>query len=221
MHYASVLLGEKGGDYSKMKLKQLASFIPALTLVAVVLATVIVFGAPADPLLPAYIEVFVVNTDPVPVALDGPINVTLDEPINVTLDEPIEVTVTDGVTLAEDSEVKTIAKTKVFIPFDHVILPAAPSPTAPSWSIAYINVDGYKTINIWKRGINGWSTFCVPQWEFQAAGEIFTGNLPDIADVWESQSTHEVRAWRLGIIIKNYDNLAPSLPITVVVYAIS
>jgi hypothetical protein len=101
------------------------------------------------------------------------------------------------------------AKTDVLIAFDHIVLGAASSGNPIVEAIAFVDVDGYKTINIWTKGIEAPNTFYSASWSFLAAGETFTG-----------QVTPEVRAPRLRIKIENHEEAA-SDPITVVIYTVS
>lgn len=92
---------EKGGDYSKMKLKQPASFILAMTLVAVVLGSAIVFAPPADVIFPSLVNTFVTNNGPdeaVPVNVTNQpetSEVTVPEGVEITNTQPIDVQVTN------------------------------------------------------------------------------------------------------------------------------
>ncbi len=92
---------EKGGDYSKMKLKQPASFILAITLVAVVLGSAIVFAPPGDVIFPSLVNTFVTNNGPdeaVPVEVTNQpetSEVTVPDGVEITNTQPIDVQVTN------------------------------------------------------------------------------------------------------------------------------
>jgi len=184
-----------------MKLKQLARFIPIIALVAIVLGTVIVSAPPPENIFPSFIDVFVTNTasDPVPVAI-------VDEPINVTV-------VGGSVTLPDDVEVNAQAATCIFLPMDNVSIPAHTS------TVRFVNVDGYKTVNVWTRGIDDILTQIQVSWNFTEADVTFGGYAPNIAGLGESQKTYEVRAPMLKIRVKNLDTIPHY--ITIVVYAVS
>ncbi len=119
-----------------MKLKQLASFIPAITLVAIVLGTVIVFAPPGDLVFPSLINTFVTNNGPdeaVPVNVTNQLEsleVTVPGGVEITNTQPIDVKVTNVLEPQEG----TITLTDVDFYF--------------TWPMLDLNTEGYREITI-------------------------------------------------------------------------
>ncbi len=189
-----------------MKRRQLAGYVSAITLVALVLGTVIVLAAPPEDIFPTLINAFITNTNADPV----PVDIT-DATLDVNLDEPIEMTNPPGEALKTD--VSGWLHTTRGGHTDIVVI--TPNSTH---TILNIDTEGYRTITVntivwngsaadfevkcWLQGGASFTvdTYWLPPLMFEGHVETYEIRSPSMTILARATSTHV----NSGVILSYY-----------------